>query len=137
MMSKSANFRISGLRKLRQLKGRDGPPSSPCRVTKAYRGEKPRRPEINPPKVRCLSSSSVLGESDGFSVASTRDQDVGRETPRIYECLAPSITQIKVVNGLRYAINVPNFGDYHDPGVLATLAREAEEADNSRSLSWT
>ena len=27
---------------------------------------------------------------------------------------------------MRYGINVPNFGDYHDPGVLSTLAREAD-----------
>ena len=46
-----------------------------------------------------------------------------------------SITQIKVVNGLRYGINVPNF-DYHDPGVLATLAREAEEADWDGFFIW-
>jgi len=36
----------------------------------------------------------------------------------------------------RYAINVPNFGDYHDPGVLAMLAREAEEADWDGFFVW-
>ncbi len=36
----------------------------------------------------------------------------------------------------RYAINVPNFGDYHDPGVLAMLAREAEEAEWDGFFIW-
>ena len=37
---------------------------------------------------------------------------------------------------MRYGINVPNFGDYHDPSVLAMLAREAEEADWDGFFIW-
>ncbi|MBL7080063.1 LLM class flavin-dependent oxidoreductase [Candidatus Bathyarchaeota archaeon] len=37
---------------------------------------------------------------------------------------------------MRYGINIPNFGDYHDPSVLAMLAWEAEEADWDGFFIW-
>lgn len=37
---------------------------------------------------------------------------------------------------MKYAINVPNFGDYHHPGILAELARVAEQAGWDGFFVW-
>lgn len=37
---------------------------------------------------------------------------------------------------MKYAINVPNFGDYHHPRILADLAREAEAAGWNGFFIW-
>ena len=37
---------------------------------------------------------------------------------------------------IKYGINVPNFGEYHDPEVLANLAVEAEEAEWDGFFIW-
>ena len=37
---------------------------------------------------------------------------------------------------VKYAVNVPNFGDYHDPKVLAGLAVEAEDAGWDGFFIW-
>ena len=37
---------------------------------------------------------------------------------------------------IRYGINVPNFGEYHSPGVLADLAEAAEEAGWDGFFVW-
>jgi alkanesulfonate monooxygenase SsuD/methylene tetrahydromethanopterin reductase-like flavin-dependent oxidoreductase (luciferase family) len=37
---------------------------------------------------------------------------------------------------MRFAINVPNFGDFADPRVVADLARRAEEAGWDGLFVW-
>lgn len=38
--------------------------------------------------------------------------------------------------GMRFSINIPNFGDFSDPGAVATLARAAEEAGWDGLFVW-
>ncbi len=50
--------------------------------------------------------------------------------------IRPSFNQNRQRKHMRYAINIPNFGDYHDASTVATLAAEAEDAGWDGFFTW-